>query len=80
MMPEMDGFEFLDVFHHHSDWRHIPVVVLTAKQLTIAERGFLSGQARSVIKKGASISTDIVEAIEKAAGQRSTNRAVNAKT
>ena len=34
MMPEMDGFEFLDTFNSRVDWRHVPVVVITAKQLT----------------------------------------------
>ena len=38
MMPEMDGFEFLDTFNRRADWRHVPVVVITAKQLTAAER------------------------------------------
>jgi CheY-like chemotaxis protein len=80
MMPEMDGFEFLDTFNSHADWRHVPVVVITAKQLTAAERGLLSGQARSVIKKGVSIDSDVAEAIRKAVGQRPKRRAVNAET
>jgi CheY-like chemotaxis protein len=80
MMPEMDGFEFLDTFNSHADWRHVPVVVITAKQLTAAERGLLTGQARSVIKKGASIDQDIAEAIGKAVGQRPMRRAANAET
>jgi CheY-like chemotaxis protein len=80
MMPEMDGFEFLDTFNSHVDWRHVPVVVITAKQLTAAERGLLTGQARSVIEKGASIDQDIAEAIGKAVGQRPTRRAANAET
>jgi adenylate cyclase len=68
MMPEMDGFEFLDTFNSRADWRHVPVVVITAKQLTAAERALLSGRARSVIRKGASIDRDIAEAIRKAVG------------
>jgi CheY-like chemotaxis protein len=31
-MPDMDGFEFLESFNGRADWRHIPVVVITAKQ------------------------------------------------
>jgi len=27
MMPEMDGFEFLDTFNSRADWRHVPVVL-----------------------------------------------------
>jgi CheY-like chemotaxis protein len=78
MMPEMDGFEFLNTFNSHADWRHVPVVVITAKQLTAAERGLLSGQARSVIEKGTSIDRDIATAIGKAVGRRAMRGVVNA--
>jgi adenylate cyclase len=68
MMPEMDGFEFLDTFNSRADWRHVPVVVITAKQLTAAERGLLA--VRTVIEKGDSIDRDIAAAIGKAVGRR----------
>jgi adenylate cyclase len=68
MMPEMDGFEFLDTFNSRVDWRHVPVVVITAKQLTAAERGLLS--VRTVIEKGDSIDRDIAAAVGKAVGRR----------
>jgi CheY-like chemotaxis protein/anti-sigma regulatory factor (Ser/Thr protein kinase) len=68
MMPEMDGFEFLDTFNSRTDWRHVPVVVITAKQLTAAERGLLA--VRTVIEKGDSIDRDIAAAIAKAVGRR----------
>jgi signal transduction histidine kinase/CheY-like chemotaxis protein len=68
MMPEMDGFEFLDTFNSRADWRHVPVVIITAKQLTAAERGLLS--VRTVIEKGVSIDRDIAAAIGKAVGRR----------
>ena len=68
MMPEMDGFEFLDTFNSRADWRHVPVVIITAKQLTVAERGLLA--VRTVIEKGDSIDRDIAAAIAKAVGRR----------
>lgn len=70
MMPEMDGFEFLDTFNSRVDWRHVPVVVITAKQLTAAERGMLS--VRTIIEKGNSIDRDIAAAVGKAVGRRPT--------
>jgi adenylate cyclase len=68
LMPEMDGFEFLDTFNSRVDWRHVPVVIITAKKLTAAERGLLS--VRAVIEKGDSIDRDIAAAIGKAVGRR----------
>ena len=46
----------------------VPVVVITAKQLTAAERGLLA--VRTVIEKGDSIDRDIAAAIGKAVGRR----------
>ena len=34
MMPEMDGFEFAEKLRENKDWLDIPVVVITAKDLT----------------------------------------------
>lgn len=67
MMPEMDGFEFLDAFNGHAEWRHVPVVIITAKQLTTAERDLLS--VRTIIEKGVSIDRDIASIIGKAIGK-----------
>jgi PAS domain S-box-containing protein len=43
MMPDMDGFEFLTELRQHEAWRSIPVVVITAKDLTEEDRMFLNG-------------------------------------
>jgi CheY-like chemotaxis protein len=51
MMPEMNGFEFLDEFRCCPKWRHIPVVVITAKELTATEREQLNGNVESIIAK-----------------------------
>jgi CheY-like chemotaxis protein len=53
MMPGMDGFAFLDEIGNHAEWRDIPIVILTAKQLGAAERELLAGRAREIIEKGA---------------------------
>jgi CheY-like chemotaxis protein len=70
MMPEMDGFEFLDTFSHNSAWRDIPVIVITGMSLTTTERERLLGQVKKVITKGASIDVDIVTSITEAVRRR----------
>jgi signal transduction histidine kinase/DNA-binding response OmpR family regulator len=51
MMPKMDGFEFLDELRSRSDWQHIPVVVITAKELTDEDRDRLNGGVERIIQK-----------------------------
>jgi PAS domain S-box-containing protein len=53
MMPEMDGFEFLEELRKHDEWQAIPIVVLTSKDLTLDERRRLSGHVEKVMQKGA---------------------------
>jgi signal transduction histidine kinase/DNA-binding response OmpR family regulator len=59
MMPEMDGFMFLQEISRHAEWASIPVVVVTAKELTAQERDWLGEHARAVIAKSAGSSRDL---------------------
>jgi CheY-like chemotaxis protein len=51
MMPEMDGFQFVDHVRQHEVWRTIPIVVVTAKDLTSADRHRLNGYVTEIISK-----------------------------
>jgi signal transduction histidine kinase/CheY-like chemotaxis protein/HAMP domain-containing protein len=51
MMPEMDGFEFLEEMRRKDEWRGIPVVVVTARDLTDADRNRLNGGVERIIQK-----------------------------
>jgi CheY-like chemotaxis protein len=51
MMPEMDGFEFVANLRGREDWRDIPVVVLTAKDITHQDRLRLDGYVTQVLQK-----------------------------
>jgi PAS domain S-box-containing protein len=53
MMPNMDGFEFLERMRENSDFVDLPIVVLTAKELTDNERGFLAERTLLVLSKSA---------------------------
>jgi CheY-like chemotaxis protein len=53
MMPEMDGFEFLERLRERRDFVEVPVVVLTAKELSEGERAFLAERSMLVLSKGA---------------------------
>jgi GAF domain-containing protein/DNA-binding response OmpR family regulator/anti-sigma regulatory factor (Ser/Thr protein kinase) len=52
MMPEMDGFEFVAELRRHEGWRAIPVVVITARDLSRDDRERLNGHVERILQKG----------------------------
>ncbi len=57
MMPEMDGFTFMQELRARPDGHHVPVIVITAKDLTDDDRRRLNGEVARILQKGAT-STD----------------------
>ena len=53
MMPEMDGFEFMEELRRQESWSGIPVIVLTSKDVTAEDQQRLNGGVERVIQKGA---------------------------
>jgi len=51
VMPEMDGFEFADRVRRHPEWRSIPIVVVTSRDLSGAERRRLNGYVETILQK-----------------------------
>jgi hypothetical protein len=51
MMPEMDGFEFLNRFRRDPRFLYTPVIVLTAKDITSEDRQRLSGRIQELVAK-----------------------------
>ena len=52
MLPGMDGFEFIEALHDHASWRGIPIVVVTAKDLTQKEHESLNRSVEMIMRKG----------------------------
>ncbi len=50
MMPVMDGFGFLAEMRAMPEWQHIPVIVVTAKDLSRADHAKLSGCVKEVLE------------------------------
>ncbi|MEO0536046.1 MAG: response regulator [Cyanobacteria bacterium P01_A01_bin.123] len=53
MMQNMDGFELICQLQNQPDWQSVPVVVITAKELTRAEREYLNSRVQQIFQKGA---------------------------
>jgi len=66
MMPQMNGFEFLEVFRKHPGCAGISVVVMTAKILTDSDRQRLRGQVAYIVEKALMTPENLVVDIRKA--------------
>jgi CheY-like chemotaxis protein len=51
MMPEMDGFEFVAELRSRAEWRKLPVLVVTAMELSEEDHRRLNGDVERVIRK-----------------------------
>lgn len=69
-MPEMDGFEFMRELRRQSEWKSVPVVVITAKDLTEEERQKLNGEVEWIVQKGAYRLDDLMAEIRKVLVER----------
>lgn len=63
MMPEVDGFAVLDVLRSKPETANIPVIVATAKELTVDEKSRLQGQIQSLMLKGDFLNDEFLEEV-----------------
>ena len=63
MMPGMDGLQFLDRLRRNPSAFSIPVIVLTAKDLSDQDRVSLQGKVTDVVSKGSISAAALLEQI-----------------
>lgn len=63
MMPEMDGFTFIDELRRNESWCSIPIVVITAKDITVEDRLRLNGYVENILQKGAYSRDELLEQV-----------------
>jgi PAS domain S-box-containing protein len=81
MSPEMDGFELVETIRKNSEWRHIPILVVTADDLSSKDRNRLNGYVEAILHKGGNSREDLLDQVRDvltncAAGAKGTAPAV----
>jgi signal transduction histidine kinase/DNA-binding response OmpR family regulator len=69
MMPEMDGFEVLEELRRRPEWRSIPVILVTAKDLTEEDHRRLNGGVERILQKDAPTRDEMLCAVSVTLGQ-----------
>ena len=74
MMPQLSGFDVIEALRGRSDTADIPIIVLTAKLLTVQDRALLSGRVQQVMEKSefqpASLLAEVKRALAKGRPRR----------
>jgi signal transduction histidine kinase/CheY-like chemotaxis protein len=65
MMPEMDGFEFVQELDKLLGARAIPIIVITAKDITLEDRLRLSGYVEKILEKDSYSRDDLLRAVSR---------------
>jgi DNA-binding response OmpR family regulator len=65
MMPEMDGFQFLNEIRKNAAWKDIPIIIVTALDLSPVERNQMSGQVKQILQKGAYSKDELLEEVRR---------------
>jgi CheY-like chemotaxis protein len=53
LMPEVSGFDVVDALREHPDMARIPILVVTAKEITAEDRVRLTGYVTTIMEKSA---------------------------
>jgi signal transduction histidine kinase/DNA-binding response OmpR family regulator len=70
MLPEVDGFEVVHRLNSNADWRGLPVILLTARDLSHEERRALDNSTTRIIQKGSFTRDELIAELNTAIGKR----------
>jgi threonine synthase len=63
MMPDMDGFQVMDALQKKNETKDIPIIVITAKELTPAEKQRMKGHIQTLMQKGDFMSDELLDEV-----------------
>ena len=70
MMPDVNGFDVVAALHALADTAKIPILVVTAKQMSVDERAALDGRVAAVLDKGGLDGGCFADAVRRATSGR----------
>ncbi len=68
-MPEMNGFAVVEALKENEELRSIPIIIVSAQDLTLEEHKRLTGQVEVLLHKGIFTENELLEDVSKALGR-----------
>ncbi len=70
VMPDVSGFDVVEALRADPATRQMPIMVLTAKDLTQADKRHLNGQVSTILRRGSTGATDLIVMLQEVIAQR----------
>ncbi len=80
MMPGMDGFELLEALHANDAWRSVPVVVVTAMDISAKDQDHLKGYVERILRKGTYSQDELIRTVQNIISGRGRAQKTKAET
>ena len=74
VIPGINGFEVVQRLKQNPLWRAVPIVIISAKELTLEERGRLQGDVERIFKKGDVTCNELLQVIRSIASKGALER------
>ncbi len=64
MMPDVNGFDVIDALKAQAATRDVPILVVSAKDITAADKARLNGHVAAIFQKGSTLRVDLLSWLE----------------
>ena len=61
MMPDVNGFAVVEALRSDPATQHVPIMILTARNLTAADKRQLNGHVSTILSRGSTAAADLIE-------------------
>jgi signal transduction histidine kinase/DNA-binding response OmpR family regulator len=61
MMPDVNGFAVVEALRADPATRHVPIMILTARNLTAADKRLLNGHVSTILSRGSTAAADLID-------------------
>jgi CheY-like chemotaxis protein len=70
LMPGVNGFDVVETLSEGATTRAIPIMVITAKHLTLDDMAHLNGRVSTILKRGSTGAVDILGQLQTVLGKQ----------